>query len=566
MAAFTSALTGLQPGVLYYVRAYATNDQGTLYGQQFSFTTVAVPPAAEPAGSSTLTVSLLTATSVQLTFSEGAGTKHLVLAQLDGPVDQGPVDATTYSANAAFGQGQEIGSGNFVVAATADNTVTVTGLRANTPYSFALYDYHDNDTPYAENYRTTDPGTLSLTTPALPPTLLLQEDFAYAAGTFLTADGWAAHNGGGTKPLTVTSGSLTYPGYNPGTGNATALTGSGEDDNRQLLTTIYPRTTVYASFLVSVSSASTAGDYFLHLGPTVLSSVFRGRVFARKSATGTLQFGVVGSSATPVYTTTDYAFNTTYLLLLRYSFDETGNTTDLFINPPTAGVATTTPDLSVPENSSSSPPNVGTVALRQGTNSPVLTLDGLTVATAFPMTADAPLPVTLSTFTAQLSGRAVQLAWQTASEVNTDHFEVERSPDGQAFTPLHTLPAAGTSTSAHAYAWLDAQAAATGVPTLYYRLHVVDLDGTSSYSPVRTVALTPAAAGLALYPNPAHTSTTLTGVAPAAAVQVLDALGRVVLTATADATGTAALTLPAGLPSGVYVVRSGSQAVRLVVN
>jgi hypothetical protein len=46
-------------------------------------------------------------------------------------------------------------------------------------------------------------------------------------------------------------------------------------------------------------------------------------------------------------------------------------------------------------------------------------------------------------------------------------------------------------------------------------------------------------------------------------VQVLDALGRQVATATADATGTAAL--PAGLAPGVYVVRAGAQALRLTV-
>ncbi|MDD3876616.1 MAG: DUF1566 domain-containing protein [Bacteroidales bacterium] len=37
--AFVSQLTNLQPGTLYYVRAYAINSQDTLYGQEVSFTT-----------------------------------------------------------------------------------------------------------------------------------------------------------------------------------------------------------------------------------------------------------------------------------------------------------------------------------------------------------------------------------------------------------------------------------------------------------------------------------------------------------------------------------------------
>jgi len=80
------------------------------------------------------------------------------------------------------------------------------------------------------------------------------------------------------------------------------------------------------------------------------------------------------------------------------------------------------------------------------------------------------------------------------------------------------------------------------------------------------VASSSPAAPLALYPNPAHTATTLTGVVPSSVVYVFDELGRAVTQATADATGTATLALPAGLPSGVYVVRTGTQAIQLQVH
>jgi hypothetical protein len=42
-------------------------------------------------------------------------------------------------------------------------------------------------------------------------------------------------------------------------------------------------------------------------------------------------------------------------------------------------------------------------------------------------------------------------------------------------------------------------------------------------------------------------------------------LGRALLSAPADAAGTARLRLPAGLPTGMYVVRAGSKALRLTV-
>ena len=74
-----------------------------------------------------------------------------------------------------------------------------------------------------------------------------------------------------------------------------------------------------------------------------------------------------------------------------------------------------------------------------------------------------------------------------------------------------------------------------------------------------------AASPLALYSNPARNLTTVSGAAPHAAVRLLDAVGHTVLAATADATGTASLALPAGLAAGVYVVQSGGQAQLLAV-
>lgn len=173
-----------------------------------------------------------------------------------------------------------------------------------------------------------------------------------------------------------------------------------------------------------------------------------------------------------------------------------------------------------------------------------------------------PLPVELTQFTAVAQGsRTVRLAWATASETNSLRFEVERSTDGVAFVAIGQLAAAGRSTSAQHYQ-LDDAALPAGTRQLYYRLRQLDADGTVTYSVVRAVAVLPA---LALAPNPATASTTLTGALPGAAVRVHDALGRLVATATADAAGTAALQLPAGLPAGVYLVRSGSITQRLLV-
>ncbi|WP_223652267.1 beta strand repeat-containing protein [Hymenobacter psoromatis] len=144
-----------------------------------------------------------------------------------------------------------------------------------------------------------------------------------------------------------------------------------------------------------------------------------------------------------------------------------------------------------------------------------------------------PLPVVLATFTAKAAGTTAQLAWTTASEVGNAYFAIERSSTGQAanFVAIDKVAGYGTTTTAHAYAFIDRNAAAIGA-LVYYRLHQVDADGTSSYSPVRAVSFAPAGSQrLTLYPNPtvgARTSLDLSSLPATAIYQVrlLDATGR----------------------------------------
>ena len=69
-----------------------------------------------------------------------------------------------------------------------------------------------------------------------------------------------------------------------------------------------------------------------------------------------------------------------------------------------------------------------------------------------------------------------------------------------------------------------------------------------------------------LFPNPTRGSLTLLGAAASVPVEVFNALGRLVLRTSTDATGAARLVLPSGLASGVYVVRTGEQVLRVVLD
>ena len=174
-----------------------------------------------------------------------------------------------------------------------------------------------------------------------------------------------------------------------------------------------------------------------------------------------------------------------------------------------------------------------------------------------PLTGVAPLPVELAQFSAVRQGPAVQVAWATASEKNSDYFAVERSANGQYFNEIGRVDAHGSTTSRHEYGTLD-KAPLAGLS--YYRLRQVDRDGKFAYSPVATVrfdgnAATPA---LLAYPNPATgtgfqlAATNLAGAG--GTVRLYDGVGRVIFTQTV-APGTAEITIQPtrALASGMYI-------------
>ena len=180
-----------------------------------------------------------------------------------------------------------------------------------------------------------------------------------------------------------------------------------------------------------------------------------------------------------------------------------------------------------------------------------------------------PLPVELTAFVATAKNLDALLTWSTASEKNNDHFDVERSLNGTDFVKIDEVKGQGSSSSATDYARTDAGIGAKANGLVYYRLKQVDTDGTSTYSPVRSVRFGKVVPAIALFPNPATTATNLDLTAlPAGSYQVsvLDAAGRVVLHTTLDAGLAHALQLNT-IASGSYTLlvrgTNGGQVVNL---
>jgi len=112
------------------------------------------------------------------------------------------------------------------------------------------------------------------------------------------------------------------------------------------------------------------------------------------------------------------------------------------------------------------------------------------------------LPLTLSNFIATANGTTVELDWKTLSESNSSHFIIEKSSDNQHFIEVATIDASGTSSTLKNYSFTDEKPAYFERPT-FYRLVLVDKDGTKKYSNVVNVTLKAKGSFVKkLYPNP----------------------------------------------------------------
>jgi hypothetical protein len=92
-----------------------------------------------------------------------------------------------------------------------------------------------------------------------------------------------------------------------------------------------------------------------------------------------------------------------------------------------------------------------------------------------------PLPIELLEFSATPNGNQVDVFWTTASEINNERFEVERSSNAQSFTKITTLAGAGNSNTLLSYTATDLQPL-NGVS--YYRLKQIDYNGSFEYSEI----------------------------------------------------------------------------------
>lgn len=149
---------------------------------------------------------------------------------------------------------------------------------------------------------------------------------------------------------------------------------------------------------------------------------------------------------------------------------------------------------------------------------------------------DKALPVKLLNFNGKVSdANQVDLTWSTSEELNSSHFEIQRSANGKDWNNIGQVSAQGESRISQAYYFTDMKPSRGDN---MYRLKMVDLDATFSYSRIINMKIENAFS-LTLFPNPASDRLTITASNGSAIqkVQIYSLIGKLVQEVTAPQNG-----------------------------
>lgn len=191
------AVTSLNPNTQYHVAVFEYNGStAPVYlrpAATFEFTTTGSGITPPVTNSMNPSFSLTDGNKLKFNWSSGDGNKRIVVMKQGSPVSFSPADGSDYPANASFGNGTDLGNGQYIVYNGSQDNVTVMDLAPSTTYHFAVFEY--NGTGAATSYLITAvlvTNGSTATTPAAGST-----GVAGAAGNLTITLNWNSGPGAG---------------------------------------------------------------------------------------------------------------------------------------------------------------------------------------------------------------------------------------------------------------------------------------------------------------------------------------------------------------------------------
>ena len=235
---FVSNLTGLTPNTLYYARAYATNSNGTAYGNQQSFTTLPTTTVAQVTTNAVTAIQCNTATcGGNVTSDGGAAVTARGVCWSNSAL---PTISNNHTSNGT-------GTGTF-----ASN---LTGLTGNTLYYTRAYATNCNGTTYGNQQSFTTLPSSTLATVTTKPVTNIGINSAVCGGN-VTSDGGSA---------VIKRGVCWNTTGNPTISNSSTNDGSGTGSYTSHITGLKMRTRYYVRAYATNGNGTAYGSqqYFI---------------------------------------------------------------------------------------------------------------------------------------------------------------------------------------------------------------------------------------------------------------------------------------------------------------
>jgi hypothetical protein len=278
---FTSTLWGLLPATKYFIRAFAVNIAGTVYGNELVITTGAAsaPVVSATAPVTDMTSATATSGGTVATDKGAAVTSRGVCWAITGF----PTIANTKTSNGT-------GTGSF--------TSAITGLNSNITYFLRAYATNSSGTSYGPQVSFTTPTDL----PSVTGAAITKSGTAASSGGNVTKDGGAAVTARGV----VWSATTTLPTAEV---SSKTVNGSGTGSFTSALTGLIQNTAYYARAYATNSEGTGYGAIFTFTsnGVPVLDETVLNSVTANSASLG----GVVQSDGGSTVIARGFVYNTT---------------------------------------------------------------------------------------------------------------------------------------------------------------------------------------------------------------------------------------------------------------